>query len=71
MVRQHPAGSALAIFGIGFGLGLVATALMMPSHPRRRRFERMTRDWLPRESIESLGERVSRLLPESWSRYMD
>jgi hypothetical protein len=31
----------------------------------------MTRDWLPRESIESLGERVSRLLPESWSRYMD
>jgi hypothetical protein len=75
MVRRNPAGSALVIFGIGVGIGLVATAMLAP--PRRRTVRSMLRnqEWLPREQFESIrdavSDRVSRYLPEALSRYMD
>ena len=58
MIRQHPTTSLVVTFGIGFGLGLAATALLMPSPRRRTWAERNLPDWATRERLNELLSRV-------------
>jgi hypothetical protein len=69
MIREHPATSLLVTFGIGFGVGLALTTLLMP--PRRRTWaERNLPDWASRdrlsELLSHLPEKVSSARPSSW-----
>jgi hypothetical protein len=59
MVGEQPLNSAVTVFGLGFGLGLL-TALLLPEPPRSRRDEMM----------ERMVDAMSRVVPDSVSRRM-
>lgn len=75
VVRENPAYSALATFGIGAAVGLTLGLLLMPSHQREEEKPRWYEGYLPEgmsaECIaKQVRETVSRLLPDAISRYM-
>jgi hypothetical protein len=68
LVRRNPGTSALTTFGIGFGLGLLVTAMLMP--PRRRTWYDAAREYMPRTpDMSHMQSAMSRYLPDSVSRY--
>jgi hypothetical protein len=73
MVREHPATSLLVTFGVGLGVGLALTAIMMPATRRTTWAERNLPDWASRErlasalsSLSHLPEKVSHARSSSW-----
>jgi hypothetical protein len=65
MVRRHPGSSALVTFGLGLGLGLVATILLVPQR-KRRWYEGYSADAISQQICDSL----SRIMPETVARHM-
>jgi hypothetical protein len=69
LVRRNPGYSALTTFGVGFGLGLLMTAMLMP--PRRRTWYDTAREYMPRTpDMSHMSNAISRYLPDSVSRYL-
>jgi hypothetical protein len=73
MVRQHPATSLLVTFGVGLGVGLALTAILMPAPRRSTWAERNLPDWASRDrlasalsSLSHLPDKVSHVRPSSW-----
>jgi len=70
MVRHNPTISLAVTFGVGFGLGLALTALLMPPPRRRTWTERNLPDWMTREHLSEilshLPEKVSSRRTFSW-----
>jgi hypothetical protein len=66
MVRHNPTTSLLVTFGVGVGLGLAMTALMMPSRRQTTWAERNLPDWITRERLASAMSSLSHL-PEKVS----
>lgn len=74
LVRKNPGYSALVTFGVGFGVGLLMTAVLTPDTRRQRRGQRMHRfgqemnhylpEWL---SMDQLTEAVHKVLPHAMS----
>lgn len=74
LVRENPAYSAVATFGIGAAVGLALGLMLMPSREREEKKHRWYKDYLPEgmsaECIaKQVRETVSRLLPDALSRY--
>jgi hypothetical protein len=67
MVREHPASSALVTFGLGVGLGLVLTALLVPAAPRRSWYDEHMPESLSRRNVSDM---INRMLPDALARYM-
>jgi hypothetical protein len=71
MVRQHPASSALVTFGVGFGLGLLLTAMLSPPSRRQSWYEShmpsmpnmpSMPDWFSRDQ---LTDAIARVMPDA------
>ncbi|MEX2120153.1 MAG: hypothetical protein WD847_11210 [Pirellulales bacterium] len=66
LVRRHPASSALVTFGVGFGLGLLLTTMLLPE--RRRSWRE---SYIPEGfSRRRMSDAVSRMLPDALARYL-
>lgn len=75
LVRENPAYSALATFGIGAAVGLALGLMLMPARKREEEKHRWYEGYLPdgmsAECIaKQVRETVSRLVPDAVSRYM-
>lgn len=79
LVRENPAYSALATFGMGAAVGLALGLMLMPARrqkeQRRKEAHRWYEGYLPEgmsaECIaKQVRETVSRVLPDAVSRYM-
>jgi len=72
MVRRNPGSSALVTFGIGFGVGLLLTHILV-TPPRRRTSSWISkyRDHLPEmPSRHELADAIAKILPEALARHM-
>ena len=67
VVRDNPASSVLGMFALGFGLGLAATLILMPSRRQPTWSDRHLPGWASRGR---LAQAVDRLVPEAVSRYL-
>ncbi|HVV99680.1 MAG TPA: hypothetical protein VHB77_05050 [Planctomycetaceae bacterium] len=75
IVRRNPGYSALVTFGVGFGVGMLMTAVLTPESRRERRGHRMHEfgkelnhylpEWL---SLDQLTDAVARVLPSAMSQ---
>lgn len=65
LVRDNPGSSALLTFGIGVGLGLALTAMLMPSRRKASWYESHRPEWLDQKH---LTDTISSILPSSVSR---
>jgi hypothetical protein len=75
LVRRNPGYSALVTFGIGFGVGMLMTAVLTPETRRERRGHRMhdfgqqlnqrLPEWL---TLDQLSQMVSHVLPSAISQ---
>lgn len=69
MVRRNPGTSALVTFGIGFGIGLLATHLLTTPHRRRTAWYDRYRGYLPDvPSRNELVDALGRLIPDALGR---
>lgn len=75
MVRENPAYSALATFGIGAAVGMALALMLMPSREGKEEQHRWYEGYLPdgmsAECIsKQVRDTVSRMLPDAISRYV-
>lgn len=65
LVKQNPGSSALLTFGIGVGLGLALTAMLMPSRRKASWYESHRPEWLDQKH---LTDTIAGILPSAVSR---
>jgi len=69
LVRRNPATSALTTFGVGFGLGLLLTTLLLPKRTNwyDSYMPDLTSGWSNRG--HQFADAFSRMMPDSFSRH--
>lgn len=71
LVRRNPGSSALVTLGVGFGVGLLLTHLLMTPPRRRSSWLNKYHEYLPdMPSRQEIADAIAKMLPDAIARRM-